>query len=79
MIDIEKDTRTMYTANEVGEVLGLTGSTVRKMMNDGRFPKPKTRVGRQWKWSKETIRRFIEASQPKKQDIEKAASRLASF
>lgn len=73
MIDINVDKRTMYTAKEVGEVLGVTASTVRKMMNDGRFPKPRIRVGGQWKWSKETIQRYIEASQPRPSDIEHAA------
>lgn len=79
MIDINSDPRTMYTANEVGEVLGLTGSTIRKMMNDGRFPKPRIRVGRTWKWSKETIKRFIDASQPTKKEVVAAANISAKW
>ena len=49
----------MLSANQAGKVLGVSGKTVIRMMEDGDFPGYK--IGSAWKYKRGEIERYIES------------------
>lgn len=50
------------TATQVGELLGYTAQTIRRLTHQGRFPPPidPDLHPKQWRWSHVVIRRYAE-------------------
>jgi excisionase family DNA binding protein len=61
------DPEEMLSANEAGKLLGVSGKTVVRMMEDGEFPG--YRIGNAWKFRRGDIEAYRESRKylPKKQ------------
>jgi excisionase family DNA binding protein len=56
--------RTFYTKAEVAQLLGVDPTTVRRMADDGRLPKPSIRIGNLLRWSVKDINKALGIDQP---------------
>lgn len=57
---------TIYTLDEVSELLKVTKRTLYKYLSEGKLPASK--VGREWRVTEEQIKEFMENMTPKKKD-----------
>lgn len=53
------NTEQMLSANQAGKILGVSGKTVIRMMDDGSFPGYK--IGSAWKFKRGEIESYIES------------------
>ena len=58
-VDIEGEATVMVTREQLAKMLQISTSTLRRLERLGQCPQP-IRIGRQLRWNRETIRRWIE-------------------
>lgn len=59
MVDARKDPEELLSANEAGKLLGVSGKTVIRLMEDGSFPGYK--IGVAWKFKRGDIEQYRES------------------